>query len=65
MKQIKTIACRLDNRDNFDTAVNLAITAGWELKKREVLIPKAQHNDQYTYIMLYAELEREADNGTD
>lgn len=61
MKQIKTIVYRLDNSGNFDIAVNLAISDGWELKKREVLIPKAQHNDQYTYIMLYAELERETE----
>ncbi|WP_105204555.1 hypothetical protein [Neobittarella massiliensis] len=61
MKQIKTIVFRLDNRDNFDSMVNMAIAEGWKLKKRTVLVPKAQSDDRYTYIMLYAELERETE----
>ena len=57
MKQIKTIKNRLDNAEHFDTAVNESIKEGWTLTKREVLIPNAQEC-HYTYIMLYAELER-------
>lgn len=59
MKQIKTIKNRLDNNVAFDEAVNAAIVEGWQLTKREVLIPKAQNEAMTTYIMLYAELERE------
>lgn len=59
MKQIKTIKNRLDNEKDFDEEVNSAISEGWVLTKREVLIPKAQAPNQYTYMMLYAELERE------
>lgn len=57
MKQIKTIRFRLDNAEKFDEAVNAAIGQGWRLTKREVLMPMAQAN-AYTYIMLYAELEK-------
>lgn len=57
MLQIKTIRNRLDNAKQFDEEVNAAIQAGWRLTKREVIVPAAQSN-QYTYIMLYAELER-------
>ena len=59
MKQIKTIAYRIDNAGDFDSAVNAAIADGWGLKLRRVLRPIAQGCDIYTYIMLYAELERE------
>lgn len=57
MKQIKTIRFRLDNAERFDETVNAAIGQGWRLTKREVLMPMA-HANVYTYIMLYAELER-------
>lgn len=56
MLQIKTIVYRVDNAERFDEAVNKAIQSGWRLTKREVIIPKAQANNQYTYLMLYAEL---------
>ena len=59
MKQIKTIAFRIDCSDNFDDKVNRAIACGWELKKRTVIISNAQNNETYTYIMLYAELEKD------
>lgn len=56
--QIKTIRYRLDNAEAFDEAVNDAIREGWRLTKREVLMPVTQPN-HYTYIMLYAELEKD------
>ena len=59
MKQIKTIKNRLDSAAAFDTEVNAALLEGWQLTKREVLQPLSQPEHQYTYIMLYAELERE------
>ena len=59
MKQIKTISYKLDHAAGFDDKVNEAIREGWKLTKREVLIPKAQSETLYTYIMLYAELEQE------
>lgn len=59
MKQIKTIKNRLDNADNFDAEVNAALADGWQLTKREVLMPTSQDRVHYTYIMLYAELERD------
>ena len=58
MLQIKTIIYRLDNAKQFDDAVNAAIQSGWQLTKREVVIPKAQSDNLYTNIMLYAELEK-------
>lgn len=59
MKQIKTIKNRLDNEKQFDAEVNAALADGWQLTKREVLMPTSQDRVHYTYIMLYAELERE------
>ena len=59
MKQIKTIAKRLDNAAAFDEAVNKAIEEGWTLTERKVLQPPAQPSGStYFNIMLYAELER-------
>lgn len=58
MLQIKTIKNRLDNAASFDEAVNAALAEGWQLKKREVLQPKAQSENMQTYTMLYAELEK-------
>lgn len=59
MKQIKTIKNRLDNAEDFDVAVNTALAEGWRLTKREVIRPLSQGSGHLTYIMLYAELERE------
>lgn len=59
MKQIKTIKTRLDNAAIFDKDVNAALADGWQLKKREVLIPMAQNDRCTVYTMLYAELEKE------
>ena len=56
--KIKTIVKRVDNADYFDQEVNLALEAGWKLTKREVISPLAQSSRDYTYTMLYAELER-------
>ena len=57
MKQIKTIRYRLENSEDFDSAVNAAIKEGWTLTRREVLMPPTDDK----YIMLYAELEKNAD----
>lgn len=58
MLQIKTIKNRLDNVEAFDNEVNRAIENGWKLKERRVLQPLAQASN-YTFIMLYAEMEKE------
>ena len=58
MLQIKTIKSRLDNAGSFDNEVNEALADGWTLKRRRVLQPLAQ-SGTYTYIMLYAEFEKE------
>ena len=59
MLQIKTIRYRLDNPIEFDDEVNAALREGWTLKKRTVLRPISQNDTNYTYMMLYAELEME------
>ncbi len=60
-KQIKTIVYKLDYFEDFDKAVNSALSDGWDLKKREVIVPRAQGGGFHTFIMLCAELERNAD----
>lgn len=62
MKQIKTVSIRLDNAPTFDDRVNFYLQEGWILKNRKVIVPHAQGSNQYTHIMLYAELEREITN---
>lgn len=59
MLQIKTIRNRLDNPTLFDDEVNAALRDGWTLKKRTVLRPIGQSESTYTYMLLYAELEKE------
>lgn len=59
MLQIKTIRNRLDSPTFFDDEVNAALRDGWTLKKRTVLRPIGQQDTTYTYMMLYAELEKE------
>lgn len=59
MKQIKTIAKRLNNSAEFDADVNAALQEGWTLIERKVLQPPSQPSDGvYLHNMLYAELER-------
>lgn len=63
MLQIKTIWNHLENATLFDDEVNAALCDGWTLKKRTVLRPIGQSESTYTYMLLYAELEKEvADN---
>lgn len=59
MLQIKTIWNRLENATLFDDEVNAALRDGWTLKKRTVLRPIGQSESTYTYMLLYAELEKE------
>lgn len=59
MLQVKTIRNRLDNPTLFDDEVNAALRDGWTLKKRTVLRPIGQSESTYTYMLLYAELEKE------
>lgn len=59
MKQIKTITERLGDAESFDKMVNEALQDGWRLTKRKVLMPRAQGGERFTFIMLYAELEKE------
>ena len=60
MLQIKTIWNRLENATLFGDEVNAALRDGWTLKKRTVLRPIGQSESTYTYMLLYAELEKEA-----
>lgn len=59
MKQIKTIRDRLDRSEAFDDAVNAALRDGWQLLSRGLY--RGIYDGQYS--MLYAELEKEADDG--
>ena len=59
MKQIKTIRNRLDNAEEFDREVNVALRLGWKLKRRAVIVPRTGTGSYISYTMLYAELERE------
>lgn len=60
MKQIKTIKHPLKASATFDEEVNAAMSEGWQLTKREVLGPMSTSDPLInTYVMLYAELERE------
>lgn len=60
MKQIKTIKYRLDNAEDFDKEVNVALAEGWTLTARKVLLPPSQPNtSNYFNFMVYAELEKE------
>lgn len=54
MPEIKTIFTKIDDCGKFDERVNEALAEGWELVKRDVLVPPVP--DRYT--LLYAELER-------
>lgn len=66
MLQIKTIWNRLENATLFDDEVNAALRDGWTLENRTVLRPIGQSESTYTYMLLYAELEKEvADNDTE
>ena len=55
--QIKTIEFRLDASEEFDEAVNKALSEGWSLVKRDVL-PPYEGASYIHHRMLYAELER-------
>lgn len=55
MIEIKTIAAKLENLNNFDEQVNEALAEGWELVRREVLPPRQVATAP---TLLYAELER-------
>ena len=59
MLQIKTIRNRLENATLFDDEVNAALRDGWTLKTRTVLRPIGQSESTYTYMLLYAESEKE------
>lgn len=53
-KQIKTIRCRLDDYELFDSAVNKALADGWFLEKRYALLARTADKNH----MLIAELQR-------
>ncbi len=54
MLEIKTIVLNINDSDTFDGMVNIALSEGWELVRRDIIPPHAP--DRYT--LLYAELER-------
>lgn len=55
MRQIKTIWWNIQNSNKFDDEVNEAISDGWSMITRMILMPKIDDG----YPLLYAELERE------
>ena len=55
MKKIKTIWWQIEGSSRFDEEVNRAISDGWSMITRMVLMPKNSDG----YPLLYAELERE------
>ena len=57
MLEIKTIAERVENLEDFDKQVNEALAEGWELVRREVL-PPYEGAIHWWPRALYAELER-------
>lgn len=57
MLEIKTIIEPAFASEAFDTKVNLDIANGWELVRRDVLVP----GDRDRGPILYAELERETE----
>jgi hypothetical protein len=57
MLEIKTIIEPAFASEAFDTKVNLDIANGWELVRRDVLVP----GDRDRGPILYAELEREVE----
>lgn len=56
--QIKTIKNRLDNAEEFDTDVNKALSEGYLLTRRTIIIPNQPANNSTSFLhnMLYAEL---------
>lgn len=57
MLEIKTIIYAVDERKDFDKAVNKALADGWELVRREIL-PPYEGDTRLWEQALYAELER-------
>lgn len=57
MLEIKTIIEPAFASEAFDTKVNIDIANGWELVRRDVLVP----GDRDRGPILYAELERETE----
>lgn len=56
--QIKTIRYRLDNAEQFDEAVNKALSEGWSLTKRYLLEGKTL-GTTYAHTMLIAEMVKD------
>ena len=57
MLEIKTIVLNINECVSFDGMVNICLSEGWELVRREII--PAHTPDRYT--LLYAELERVID----
>lgn len=55
MRQIKTIWWNIQNSNKFDDEVNEAISDGWSMITRMILMPKIDDG----YPLLYAEFERD------
>ena len=57
---IKTIVWRLDCAEAFDCAVNEALVDGWELIKRDLVLPnQPSAKERFFHPMLIAELQRD------
>lgn len=55
--KIKTIKNRLDNNEDFDIEVNEALSKGFTLTRREIILPNQPINGStFLHTMLYAEL---------
>lgn len=58
MLEILTITKKLTEAADFDLEVNTAISAGFRLRKRNVIVPQTQPVNGSAEVMLYAELEQ-------
>lgn len=54
-KQIKTVYCRAEHREEFDKDVNALLKDGWELERIDTLTARVESK----YTMLFALLFRQ------
>ena len=61
MLQIKTVICPVERPKQFDEAINILLSDGWNLKKREIQTMAGLPSEAFNTVnvrVLYAELER-------
>ena len=60
--EIKTVICAIEQAGRFDGEINALLSAGWEMKRRQIIgTPGAPSEAFNTPVItaLYAELERD------